>query len=53
MGRRGTGAQSLVYSVGLKRAEAVREVEEENTAISEDLISLLFLPLLFLFCVSF
>lgn len=53
MGRRGTGAQSLVYSVGLKHAEAVREVQEENTAISEDLISLLFLPLLFLFCVSF
>lgn len=33
MGRGGTGAQSLVCSVGLKHAEAVCEVQEENTAI--------------------
>lgn len=31
--RGGTGAQSLVYSVGLKYAKAVREIQEENKAI--------------------
>ena len=33
LGRGGTGAQSLVYSVGLKYTEAVREIQEENKAI--------------------
>lgn len=33
LGRGGTGAQSLVYSVGLKCAAAVCEMQEENKTI--------------------
>lgn len=33
LGRGGTGAHSLVYSVGLKYAEAIREIQEENKAV--------------------
>lgn len=53
LGRGGPGAQSLVYSAGLKRAKAICEIQEENEAVEEDLISVLFLPLLLLFYVSF